>query len=164
MRRALALLLCSAAAALLGLLPWRSQDAAALIPVQTLLLDVEGHQVVLRAEGGLEGRGRTLEEAMTQMAEQAPGVLFFGQTARVICGQDAAGLLLRAGIESRLRLSTAVYRVRGRAGALAPRVTELEPYWQERGWRLRVFFCRRPFIIHSQARPSWVSRQERTWV
>ncbi len=132
MRRALALLLCSAAAAVLGLLPWQSRDAARLLPVQTLLLDVEAQQVVLRADGGLEGRGRTLEEAMARMSDSAPGELFFGQTARVICGRDTAGLLLRAGLESRLRLSTAVYRVSGRAGSLADRLPELEPLWQAR--------------------------------
>lgn len=130
MKRMLLLLAASAAAALSGLLPWQSHDAAELLPVQTLLVDYAGGQVYLRAGGGLEGAGRTLPEAMDAMAEEAPGELFFGQVTRVIAGRGASVLLLRAGEQSQLRLNTAVYQIECAAGALSERVESLEPYWQ----------------------------------
>jgi len=129
MKRVLLLLTASVMAAALGLLPWKSHDAAQLLPVETLLVDRKADTVRVSA-GVLTGEGGSLSEAMDALAAQAPGEMFFGQVSRVIVGADASALLTEAAKQAELRLNTAVYRVRGSAEALAERVAELEPYWR----------------------------------
>ena len=109
MKRMMLLLAAAALAAGCGLLPWRSSDAAALLPVETLLLDYEDGQVRLSAADGRSGEGSSLAAAMEDLASRAPGELFVGQVARVAVRPTALRLLPGAAADSLLRLNTAVY-------------------------------------------------------
>lgn len=130
MKRVLLLLVCSAIISLSGLLPWQRHDAAQLLPVETLLVDYDRRQVNLYAAQGLTGSGASLAEAMDDMADRAPGELFYGQVARVITSPGASALMLQAGIQSRLRLNTAVYLLDGDIAAAAEQVEAMEPRWR----------------------------------
>lgn len=129
MKRVMLLLAASVLAATTGFLPWKSHDAAQLLPVETLLIDQKADTVRVSA-GTLTGEGSSLPEALEALAAQAPGELFFGQVSRVVVGDGASALLTEAAQQATLRLNTAVYRVRGSVAKLTERVSELEPYWR----------------------------------
>lgn len=129
MKRVLFLLAGFALAALCGFLPWKSGDAADLIPVETLLVDYKDGEVQLFAANGLEGQGKDFGSAMEKMQSQAPGNLFFGQVARVVAGQQAVALLPGAAKDGFLRLNAAVYRCMY-AGQMSDEIEDLEAYWR----------------------------------
>lgn len=68
------------------LLPFESADAGELYIVETLMVEDRGGEVRLYA-GEAEGRGATMEAAVADMENYAPGRLFLRQTKRLIfCG------------------------------------------------------------------------------
>ena len=158
MKRVLLLLAGLTLASLCGFLPWTRSDAAELLPVETLLVDINEGSVRLTAADGLEGNGVDLAEAMEDMRSQAPGELFFGQVSRVIASDRAVRLLADAAEDGLLRLNTAVYHC-VTAATLAATLQDLEPYWQaneQRGSLTTLLeFCAdgtRPIYINEEGR------------
>ncbi len=154
MKRVLVLLTACMLASVTGFLPWKQSDAAALLPVETLLVDQSKGKVQLAAMDGLYGEGNNLQEAMEDMASNAPGVLFFGQVTRVIVGMQGREVLQEGARLSLLRLNTAVYCASGRVEKLAGSLAELEPYLraQEKRGQLTTLlqYCtdgKRPMLI-----------------
>lgn len=68
--------------------PFRPVDAGELFTVETLLIQRSGGDITVTA-GEQTGTGETIEAALEQMAEDAPGILFLRQVRRVIfCGAE----------------------------------------------------------------------------
>lgn len=89
------LLLFAAFAVLLkitGLLPFAGSDVAQLLPVRTLLVDMEGSQIVLNG-GETAGRGESLDEALRDMKNGAEGTVFLSAAEQVVLSPRARGLL-----------------------------------------------------------------------
>lgn len=93
MKRILPPVLLLATAALLFALPYKSRDVGELLPVETAMLSMEGHTVVLETDLGLTGRGESLEEAVTELKEKAPGGLFLDTGNFVLLRPSAMPLL-----------------------------------------------------------------------
>ena len=158
MKRVLVLLAGCALAAMTGFLPWKASDAASLLPVSTLLIDVSEGQTVLYAVDELQGAGDDLAAAMEDMASRAPGNLFFGQVERVVVSQDAMRVLYPAAKEALLRLNTAVYC--SRELGFTEEIAELEPYWsaaEQRGTLTTLLECCAdgaiPVLLDEEGRP-----------
>lgn len=66
------------ALSLFGLLPSKSQDVAALLPCQTLLVSQRNGTVCIAAEEGLMGTGRDWDAALQALHDTAPGRAVFG--------------------------------------------------------------------------------------
>ena len=68
------------------LLPFESVDAGELYIIETLMVEDRAGEVSLYA-GEVEGHGATMEDAVADMENYAPGRLFLRQTKRLIfCG------------------------------------------------------------------------------
>lgn len=77
-----------ALALLWSMRPFVPVDAGELFTVETLLVE-RTNGVVTVIAGGETGTGETIEKALEQMTENAPGILFLRQVRRVIfCGTD----------------------------------------------------------------------------
>lgn len=66
-----------------GMLPFEHVDAGEMCLVETLLVDAGDEDTLLCSIYG-QGRGTTVEEALENMEQQAPGRLFLRQVRRVI--------------------------------------------------------------------------------
>ena len=75
-----------------GILPFQSSDAADLLPIRALTVDVSAGTVTLDG-GEASGQGATLEEALTDLRETAVGTVFLGTVKYVILSPRAADLL-----------------------------------------------------------------------
>ena len=66
--------------------PFTPVDAGELFTVETLLIERSDGSITVAA-GEQSGTGETVEAALEQMAEDAPGILFLRQVRRVVfCG------------------------------------------------------------------------------
>jgi hypothetical protein len=102
-----------AAASLAGLWPFSGTDAAQVVPVETLCIRREGNIVRVLAEDGLTGSGDTLAAALGDLAEGAPGKVFFGTVQRVILTRDALPLVKDLLSQGGFRPSVWVYLTEG---------------------------------------------------
>ena len=93
MKRVLSPALLLAAVGLLFALPYKSRDVGRLLPVETALFSVEGQTVILETDLGLTGRGDTLEEAVADLKDRAPGSLFLDTGNFVLLRPSALALL-----------------------------------------------------------------------
>ena len=75
-----------------GLLPFTGSDAAQLLPVRSLTVDLQGSSIVLNG-GDAVGRGTSLHEALADMKNGAEGIVFLGSAEQVILSPRARGLL-----------------------------------------------------------------------
>ncbi len=93
MRKWIFLLALTVALSLFGLLPAKSQDVAALLPCQTLLVSQRDGTVCIAAAEELIGTGRDWDEALQALHDTAPGTLFLGTVSSVVFEDSAAGLI-----------------------------------------------------------------------
>lgn len=93
MRKWIFLLALTVALSLFGLLPSKSQDVAALLPCQTLLVSQRNGTVCIAAEEGLMGTGRDWDAALQALHDTAPGELFLGTVSTVVFADSAVGLI-----------------------------------------------------------------------
>ncbi len=87
------LLLLAGLLAALAMLPFRGQDAAHLLPVQTLLVDWDGESCRLAADNGLAGSGPDLAAALGELEASAPGTVFLKTAEQVVLTRRALPLL-----------------------------------------------------------------------
>ncbi len=93
----------------LGWLPFQGTDVATLEPAETLYASLEGEQIRIETDGGWFGKGKTVEEAVTDLKESAPGQVFL-QTVDYLLLQTESEELLPA-FYSHLRSGCSVCRV-----------------------------------------------------
>ena len=75
--------------ALLPLAPVERLDVAKLEPVQTVAVSVEGGQVVLRTDTGNVGRGADGHQALEDLRENTPGVIYLDTAQYLLVTEKA---------------------------------------------------------------------------
>ncbi len=101
----LAILLVTA----LGWLPFEGTDVATLEPAEALYVSLEGEQILVETDGGWFGKGETVEEAVADLKESAPGQVFL-QTVDYLLLQTESEALLPT-LYAHLRSGCSVCRV-----------------------------------------------------
>lgn len=76
--------------ALLFLAPVERLDVAKLEPVQTVAVRIESQQVVIETDTKNRGQGRTLQEAVQDLKENTPGVIYLDTAQYLLLTEDAA--------------------------------------------------------------------------
>ena len=76
---------------LLGLtaLPVHYQDVADLEPIRAVWVSAEEKTVILQADTGDQGRGETVGEALAQLKQESPGIVYL-DTARILLISEGA--------------------------------------------------------------------------
>ena len=77
MKRLLLFLLAAALLSVSGLLPFERRDAAALEPLEALVVSVDGNQVIVDG-GSCRGLGVSFDEAMEDLGRSGKGDVFLG--------------------------------------------------------------------------------------
>lgn len=75
-----------------GLLPFTGSDAAQLLPVRALTVDLSEGEILLDG-GEASGRGKTLDEALSDLQATAVGTVFLATAQQVILSPRALSLL-----------------------------------------------------------------------
>ena len=75
--------------ALLFLAPVERLDVAKLEPVQTVAVRIESQQVVIETDTKNRGQGRTLQEAVQDLKENTPGVIYLDTAQYLLLTEDA---------------------------------------------------------------------------
>lgn len=70
-------------------LPVHYQDVADLEPIRAVWVSAEEKTVILQADTGDRGRGETVEEALSQMKRESPGIVYL-DTARILLISEGA--------------------------------------------------------------------------
>ena len=106
MRRIVFFLLLAAGLRLFGLLPFESHDVATLQPIRALVVSLDGCEIVL--DGGVcQGRGKTVEKALSDLFESGEGTVFLRTASHVVLSGKAQSLLYDL-VESRALRPAAV--------------------------------------------------------
>lgn len=92
----------------LGWLPFQGTDVATLEPAEALYVSLE-EQVLVETDGGWFGRGETVEQAIADLKESAPGQVFL-QTVDYLLLQEGSEEVLPA-LYSHLRSGCSVCRI-----------------------------------------------------
>ena len=94
--------------AVLDWLPFQGTDVATLEPAEALYVSLE-EQVLVETDGGWFGRGETVEQAIADLKESAPGQVFL-QTVDYLLLQEGSEEVLPA-LSSHLRSGCSVCRI-----------------------------------------------------
>lgn len=94
--------------AVLDWLPFQGTDVATLEPAEALYVSLE-EQVLVETDGGWFGRGETVEQAIADLKESAPGQVFL-QTVDYLLLQEGSEEVLPA-LYSHLRSGCSVCRI-----------------------------------------------------
>ncbi len=83
------------AAVLIGLLfaPVQRLDVAKLEPVQTVALYMEEQQLVLETDTGNKGKGKNLANAIKDLEEKTPGVIYLDTAQYLLVTEETEALL-----------------------------------------------------------------------
>lgn len=92
MKRIVLFLLLAAALRMSGLLPFESRDVAQLVPVEALVVSLDGRTVVLNG-GEAEGRGAGWSEALEDLEQSAGGAVFLSTAEQIVLTGQAVALL-----------------------------------------------------------------------
>lgn len=98
----------------LGEMPFQERDVGRLLPVETSLIWMEDGQVAIETDLGLKGRGDTLEKAVENLRERAPGVVFYDTGEYILLHDSALSLENTLAEQEFLRGSCALCRVSGK--------------------------------------------------
>ena len=74
---------------LLFMAPLERLDIAKLEPVQTVAVRVEGEQIELETDTGNRGQGATVAEAISDLEETTPGVIYMDTAEYLLLTEDA---------------------------------------------------------------------------
>ena len=92
MKRIALFVLLAAALRLSGWLPFESRDVARLVPIEALVVSIDGEEVILDG-GEAQGRGRTWTEALADLDRSAAGDVFLSTAEQLILTGSAVTLL-----------------------------------------------------------------------
>ena len=110
MKKLLLALVAAAALAALGLLPFRSVDAAKLLPVKTVIITKSGDSYEVDIGAGVRAVGQTLWEALDRLREEVTGEVFLPTAEQVIVTEPADDALEAVAEETAFRPAAGVYR------------------------------------------------------
>ena len=113
----------------LGWLPFQGTDVATLEPAEALYVSLEAEQVLIETDGGWFGRGETVDGAVKDLKESAPGQVFLQTVDYLMLQKGSEGVLpalyahLRSGcsvclVEEKLDLEKASAYLRAHRPAL----------------------------------------------
>lgn len=85
-------ILCAALLGMSALFPFERNDVAKLVPVETLVVSVNGEMVMLNG-GACLGCGETWQKAWQDLLQSAGGTVFLGTAEQVILVGAAVNLL-----------------------------------------------------------------------
>lgn len=108
MRYMALLLLLTALASFLGLVPFSSMEISSLQPAELLVITPVDGGVTLRTEDALTAWGRDLEEAFQNLKAAAPGKILFSTVSQLVCVGEVPDP--KTLTDCGLRPATAVYR------------------------------------------------------
>lgn len=106
--------LLALALAALGEMPFQERDVGKLLPVETSLIWMEDGKIAIETDLGLKGYGDTLEKAVANLQERAPGVVFYDTGEYILLHDSALGLENTLAEQEFLRGSCALCRVDSR--------------------------------------------------
>jgi len=92
MKRLMLLVALAAALRMAGMIPFESSDAAQLLPIHVLTVDVDAEQILLDG-GAAKGAGRDLDAALADLRSRAEGDVFLATTEQVVLSGGAVQLL-----------------------------------------------------------------------
>ena len=90
-------------------------DAAALVPVQALVIDAKDGTVFVTADTGDVGWGGNLEEALSDLQSGCAGALFTQTAEHVVLTQKAWFLMPQVCVSAQLRPAAKLYRAVGQS-------------------------------------------------
>ena len=93
-----------------GLDEGEAHDAAALVPVQALVIDAKDGEVLVTADTGDDGRGGNLDEALSDLRDGCAGTLFTQTAEHVIVTSRAWYLAPQVCVSRQLRPAAKLYR------------------------------------------------------
>lgn len=106
-KRLLFLAVLAAALRISGLLPFESGDVASLVPVETLVVSLDGETVTVSG-GECVGTGETWEAALADLRLGAEGTLFLGTAEQIVLCGDGRTLLEKIAAGNDLRPAAVV--------------------------------------------------------
>lgn len=110
MKKLLSILLAATVLGALGLLPFRSVDAAKLLPVKTVIVTKSGEEYTVDIGAGVRAVGRTLEEALDRLREEVTGEVFLPTAEQVIITEPAEDAVEAVAEETAFRPAAGIYR------------------------------------------------------
>lgn len=110
MKKLLGILLVAAVLGALGLLPFRSVDAAKLLPVKTVIVAKSGDEYTVDIGAGVRAVGKTLREALDRLREEVTGEVFLPTAEQVIITEPADGAVEAVAEETEFRPAAGIYR------------------------------------------------------
>lgn len=99
-----------------GMMPFQGTDVAELVPVETLLVDLEDGQVVLDG-GSCRGVGADWDTALEDLERGAEGTVFLGTAGQILLSEEALPLLPEVIRCRRLRPAAGICVCRGQMPA-----------------------------------------------
>lgn len=90
----------------LTMAPVKPLDLAKLEPVQTVAIRTEENKVILQTDTGSKGIGNTVDDAINDLEEGTPGVIYLDTAQYLLLTKEAIPYML--GIENHLRDSVRV--------------------------------------------------------
>lgn len=90
----------------LTMAPVKPLDLAKLEPVQTVAIRTEENKVILQTDTGSKGIGNTVDDAINDLEEGTPGVIYLDTAQYLLLTKEAIPYML--GIENHLRDSVQV--------------------------------------------------------
>ena len=90
MKKLITLALIAAGLAYFGFLPFRANDVASLLPVETVIVTRSGDRYCVDVGAGVRAFGKTVAEALDTLRERVSGVLFFQTAEQVVVQEEAA--------------------------------------------------------------------------
>lgn len=109
MKEIYAWLLIAAVLLLFGVLPVRGTDVAELLPARLLTVSRDNTEYVVRSDNGSEGRGGSIELALSDLRRTAEGTLYLGTVEQVIVSASAWSQLPRLVSGTQLRPAAKLY-------------------------------------------------------
>lgn len=110
MKKLVFLLLVVVALAAMGLLPFRAEDAAGLLPVKTVIVTKTGEEYVVDVGAGVRAVGQTLQEALDRLREEVTGEVFLPTAEQVIVTEPAEDAVEAVAEETAFRPAAGIYR------------------------------------------------------
>lgn len=110
MKKLVVILAAAAVLGAMGLLPFKSVDAAKLLPVKTVVVTKSGDQYVVDVGEGVRAVGRTLGEALDRLREEVSGTVFLPTAEQVIVTEPAAEAVEAVAEETAFRPAAGIYQ------------------------------------------------------